>query len=110
MVRAARNADAYAEVEFPVLSKIEIDTGQEHLLLIAQRIEAAQRTERAVIFKAGVHPLGDVVAQLEVGRELVSARLLRAVKRLVDGRIERCVPVAELLVDNGPDFPGPGIG
>ena len=64
----------------------------------------------AIIFQAAGDFLGDVVADLHVGREFKAAAGVGAVEGAVEGRIKSAVPAPHLLVDDGTDLPGPGIG
>ena len=64
--------DSYpdSEVELPIRPEIQVNGGDDLLLLLADRIEAPHRTKRAVILDSRVDLLGDVIADLDVGRKL----------------------------------------
>src|ERR1051326_3479393 len=103
------HADADAQVEFPVGREVEIDGGQNLLLLFAQGVEAGDWAERSVILQPAGDFRGEIVTCLEVGRKLDALADAGAVERPVERRVERPIPLAALLIDDGPDLPGPGV-
>src|SRR5262245_24565714 len=110
MIRAAGDAHSYAEIEFPVGAEIQIDAGQELLLLVAQRIPVGERSEFAVILKSRGDAPGNVIADLEVGREGYTLANRGAVKGTVECGIEGHIQLTGLLVDDRAQFQGPGVG
>src|SRR5438552_13736069 len=110
MVRAASHPHAHAEVELPFRREVQVDSRKDLLLLVPQRVEAGDRTERAVVFEPGGNPGIEIVAELKVRRKLEPFLDAGSVERSVYGGVERPVPASLLLVDDGPDFPGPGVG
>src|SRR5215813_325213 len=110
MVGGTGEADAYAEIDFPLWIHVQIDGGENLVLLLAKRQELCGRTDGAVVFEATGDFFGEVVANLEIGREDEAVANAGAVKRLVEGRIEGEIQAAELLIDDRAHFPGPGVG
>src|SRR3989442_1170366 len=109
MVRAAGHPPAHPKVELPFRREGPAHGRKDLLLLVPPRVEACDRTERAVVLESGGNLGIEVVAELEVGRELESFLDAGSVERAVHGGVERPVPAPLLLVDDGPDFPGPGV-
>ena len=72
-------------------------------------VEAGDRPQAAVVLEAEADLLDNVVADLEVGRELESLAHALAVQRAIEGGIERQIPAPQLLVHDGTDLPGPGV-
>src|SRR5579863_726057 len=105
MIGAASEPDAGGDVEFPVGAEIQVDGGENGLLLIVERVEAGDGPERAIIFKTETNPFCDVVTHFDVGREGYSLAYFETVEGTVHGGIEGHVPAAELFIHDGADFP-----
>src|SRR5581483_1017805 len=112
MIGAGGHAYSDAEVEFPLVAEIQIDRGNKLLLLVVDGIKTRDGAVRAVILQAYGGALGDVVAELDVRRECVTPGGFGAAEGFVDGRIKSEIPAFDLVrrVDDGADFPGPGVG
>src|SRR5580692_2669762 len=110
VVGGPRGADAHAKVELPLRAEIDVDRRKELLLLIFQRVEAGERTVRRVVFQPARNLLGEIVTDLHVGRKRYSLVHALAVPGAVKCRVEGQVPGSNFLVDDGADFPRPGIG
>src|SRR3569833_89078 len=104
-----RNADAHAEVELPGGTEVDVHRWKELLLLLADRIEGAHRAIIAVIFKTARDSLCDLITELHRWSEGRALGGRRAVPGTLQCRIEGEVPRPDLLVDDRPDFPGPGV-
>src|SRR5689334_17849765 len=100
MIGASGSADAYPKVELPLRPKVHVDGRQEHVFLIAERVNIAERAVRPVVFNASRNPLQKVVAELEIRLELVPFLSRGPVERFPEGWIEPQVQLAELLIDN----------
>src|SRR5256885_3829836 len=89
MIRCARHAHSHSKIDFPYGREIQINRRKNLLLLLADRVEARHRTQRAVVLDSSSNFLGEIVAKLEVGREhqpLIYARPMeRPVKRGIEG-------------------------
>src|SRR6266571_1944990 len=109
VIRGARHAHTQPKIDFPLGREVQVNRGKNLLLLLAYRVKARDRAERAVILEASRDFLGEIVAELEVGRENETLIHTRAMEGSVKRGIERKIPRAELLIDNGPDFPRPGV-
>src|SRR5260370_40906805 len=83
--------------------------GEKLLFFVFSRVKPRDRTERAVILDASRDFLGEIVAELEVGRENETLIHTWPMEGSVKRGIERKIPRAELLIDNRPDFPRPGV-
>src|SRR5580700_4141708 len=110
VVGGPRGADAHAKVELPLRAEIDVDRRKELLLLIFERVEARERTVRRVVFQSARNLLGEIVTELHVGRKRDALVHALAMPGAVKRGIEREVPRPYFLVDNGADFPRPGIG
>src|SRR5207247_2676922 len=97
MVRAAGHPHTHAEVELPFRREVQVDGRKDLLLLVPQRVEACNRTERAVVFESGGDLGIEIVAELEVGRELESFLDAGSVERPVHVGVERPIPATQLL-------------
>src|SRR2546430_11698100 len=104
MVGAAGHPHAHAKVELPFRREVQVDGRKDLLLLVLQRVEACDRTERAVVLESGGNLGTEVVAEFEVGRELKSLLDAGSVERAVHRGVERPVPPPRLLAYYGPDF------
>src|SRR2546425_6372282 len=109
MVGRARDADAKAEIDFPLRRNVEVDGRKNLVLLLAHWVEAGDRPQRAVVFQAAGDFLREVVAEFEIRRKLEAAVDIRAVESAVHRGIERKIPASELLVHDGPNFPSPRV-
>ena len=109
MICAARHPDADPKVELPLRRDIEIDGGKDLMLLFTLWIKTAQRSERSVILKAAIDRLRDRVGDFEIRRELKATLSARSIESALDGRVEREIPALYFLVDDGANFPAPGI-
>src|ERR1022692_2198516 len=110
VIGGSGRANADAEVELPFGREIDIDRGKELLLLVFERVEAGERTVSRIVFQPARKFLGEIVAELRVGRKRSSLVHALAVPGTVQSGIERQIPRTDFLVDDGTDFPGPGIG
>ena len=66
MNRRAGCTDADAEIKFTVGRQIQIEIGNDLLLLKRAGIKISDRSQNAVILDAGIDFLGDIEAGLEV--------------------------------------------
>src|SRR5262249_42460376 len=98
-----------AEVDLPFWGKVEINGREELVLLLGNWIEIRGRADGAVILEAGGDFLGEVVADLDVGRKDQALALREAVDGLVKSRVERQIPRADLLINDRAHFPSPGV-
>src|SRR5215472_2188333 len=105
-----RDADAEAKIHFPLRRKVQVDSGKNLVLLLADGKKIGGRADGAVILKSAGDFLGEVVAELEIRREGDSLRNAVAVKGPVKRGIEGEIPGTFLLINDRPNFPGPGIG
>ena len=110
MIGRVRHTHAYAEIHFPVRRKIQVDGRKKLVLLLAGGKEIRRRADGAVILEAAGDFLGEVVAELEVRGKRDALMDGITVKGTVESGIEGEIPAADLLVDDGTDFPGPGVG
>src|SRR5579859_1281336 len=109
MVGGMRHADAQAEIHFPVWRKVQIDGRKKLMLLLARRKKIGGRPDSSVVLEAPCDFLCEVVAELEIGRERHALVDTIPMKRPVKSRIEREVPRANLLINDGPHLPGPCV-
>ena len=84
MIRAARDADSRAEIELEPRAQIQIDGRDELLLLLEKRIEARDRAHFAVVFETCRDLFAQIVADLEIRRELDSFVHVRPVKSAIE--------------------------
>lgn len=95
MVGRVRNADAKAEIDFPARIHVKVDSGENLVLLLAGGKKVRGGTERAIVFKPGADFPGQVVAELEVGREDEAPAGAFAVERFVERGIEGQIPAVD---------------
>ena len=57
MIRSSRHAHPNSEVELPLRAHIQIGDGENLLLLLLHRVEAGDRTERAIVLEARIDDL-----------------------------------------------------
>src|SRR5437016_134433 len=109
MIRRACHAHTHAEINFPFGREIQINRRKNLLLLLADRVEARHRTQRAVVLDSSSNFLCEIVAELEVGREHQPLIYARAMERPVKRGIEGQIPLAELLIHDRPNLPRPSV-
>src|ERR1700720_3977026 len=106
-VRRVGQSDRGAEIELPFWRDVEVERRNDLMLLLRAGIKLRHRPERPVVLDSDRDHARDVVARLEVRRELEAPAGVGAVDSLVDRRIEREIPAAELLVDDRTNLPRP---
>src|SRR5258708_37145653 len=74
-----------------------------------ERVEPCAGRQGAVIFESPRDFLGEIVAELEVGRENDSLIHAWAVKGAIKRGIEGEIPPAELFINDRANLPCPGI-
>src|SRR5216684_2075692 len=109
VIRRTRHTHTEPKIDFPLGREIHVNGGEDLLLLLADRVEARDRTQRAVIFESPRDFLGEIVAELEVGRENDSLIHAWAVKGAIKRGIEGEIPPAELFINDRANLPCPGI-
>lgn len=109
VVRGVRHPDAQTKIHFPFRRKIQVDGREKLMLLLARRKKIGGWTDSSVVLEAPRDFLCEVVAELEIGRERHALVDSIPMKRPVKSRIERKVPRANLLIDDGPHLPGPCV-
>src|ERR1700723_3160274 len=102
-------ADADTEVDLPHRRDIEVGDDKELLLLVVHGGEVAYGVIIGVILEPTGDYRGEIVADLGAGREAPALIDVGAVQRAFQCRVDREVPAADRLVDDGPHFPGPGV-
>src|SRR4029077_9480154 len=98
VIGGARRSDADSEVELPLRAEVDVDAGEELLLLIAQSVESAQRAVSGIVLEPSCNLFCEIVAYFHVGRESHAPVDSRTVKRAVERGIEAQVPATEFLV------------
>src|SRR6266702_1691104 len=98
VIRGARHAHTQPKIDFPLGREVQVNRGKNLLLLLAYRVKARDRAERAVILEASRDFLGEIVAELEVGRENETLIHTWAMEGSVKRGIERKIPRAELRI------------
>src|ERR1044071_1568582 len=79
------------------------------MLLVMPVVEAANRSQRAVVFQPEGDLLCCVKTDFSAGRKFETGICVRAVQRFFEGGIKGKIPPMPLLIDDGTDFPSPGI-
>src|SRR5229473_598582 len=80
VIRRTRHTHTEAKIDFPLGREIQVNGGEDLLLLLADRVEARNRTQRAVVLNTSRDFLVEIVAELEVGRKhqpLIHARTMK---------------------------------
>src|SRR5438270_670006 len=109
MIGGVRHSHSYPEVELPLRTKIDVNCGDKLLLLLAQWVEARQRTVSRVIFQASCNAFREAECHFKIGRKLNSAIHVRTMPGAVKCGIETQVPSPELTIDNWANLPSPGV-
>src|ERR1700723_2344241 len=102
-------ADADTEVDLPERRDIEVGDDEELLLLVVHGGDVAYGVIIGVILDPTADYRGEIVADLGAGREAPALIDVGAVQRAFQCRVDRKVPAADRLVDDGPHLPGPGV-
>ena len=110
MIGGARDADAEAEVDFPLRGQIQVDRRKNLVLLKRAGQKVGGWPYGAVVFEAARDFLRKVVAEFEVWGENETLAHRLAVQRFVEGGIETEIPTVDLLIDDGTHFPSPSVG
>src|SRR5580704_777118 len=110
MVCSGGNTDTGCEVEFPIGAEVQVNGRHDGLLLVAYRIEAGDGAGFAVVFDAEGDLFGNVVTHFDGGREGHALVHIESMPGAFQGRVKGKIPAAQLLVDDGANFPGPGVG
>src|SRR5581483_776401 len=110
MIGSSCHSYSNTSIEFPLGPKVEIDRGNDLLLLISQGIETGDGSPGCVILDAAINSLGEVVSNFRVGRKLDSLIHAGSVKRPIERGIESQIPAAAFLIDYRANCPGPCIG
>src|SRR5258705_5147610 len=101
---------AHPEVELPARVHVEGLNRVELMLLLGGGGKVADRPQRAVVLDSRTYHLRQVVAHLGGGGELDARLRAWALEALLEGRVDREVPAAPLLVDDWTDLERPGVG
>src|SRR5947209_747456 len=62
VIRRTRHTHTEAKIDFPLGGEIQVNGGEDLLLLLADRVEARDRTQRDVIFDSSRDFFGEIVA------------------------------------------------
>src|ERR1035438_1865228 len=100
-------AYADAEVDLPVGREVQIDGGEELLLLIVETGNVGDAAVVGVVLEAAGDLLGEVVADFGCWSEVDTFIDIGAVPGALEGRVDGEVPAARLLIDDGANLPGP---
>jgi len=110
VVGAAGDVDADAEVDLPLLGDVEVRGEEELLLLVVDGVGREDAAGGAVVLEARLDLPGEVVADFQVRGEDNAVANTGAVPGAVERGVEGDVIASDLLIDDGTDFPGEGIG
>src|SRR2546427_354755 len=103
-VRGRREPGADAEVQLPARAEVDVQDGEDQVLLVTRPIDPVDRPDVAVVLEAGGDARGDVVRDLGGRREPETSARVLALERALERGIERPVPAAELLIDDRADL------
>src|SRR5208282_4591116 len=110
VVGGTRGADADAEIDFPHWRDVEVGDEKELLLLVMGRGEVTQGPIICVVLEAGADYSREIIADLGAWCEAQALVDVRAMQSAFERGVDGEVPAADRLVDDGSDFPGPGVG
>lgn len=88
MVCRSRDPNAQAKIDLPLRTDIQINRGENLLLLLGDCIESGERANRAVIFQAPGDLTGEVVAEFEIWRKDDALMYALAMERAVERRVQ----------------------
>src|SRR2546422_6656432 len=69
VVRRPRHTHTEPKIDFPFAREIQVNGGEDFLLLLADCVETRNRAQRAVVFDSTPDFLGEIIAKIEVGCE-----------------------------------------
>src|SRR5271156_2807410 len=95
-------SDTHTKIHLPIGREVQINRGKELLLLVMKRGNIAHISIIGVVFESAGDVSGDGVADLRAGSKSKSLRLVLAMKRPFEGRIQCEVQPAKLFIDDGP--------
>src|ERR1700734_111561 len=96
MVSRSRNTNSEAKVYLPLRRDIQIDRGEDLLLLLRDSIEARDRPNRTLVFQSPRDFAGEVIAEFEIRRKDDALVHAFAVKRAVKRRVQGPIPSPDL--------------
>src|SRR6266540_1420078 len=102
--------DSHAGIELPLGPEVQVDDGEDLVLLLPESVESADWTKPGIVLEARADPGGEGVTDLQARRELEAAARVLAFQRQAERGIEGDVPGPPLLVDDGADGECPRVG
>src|SRR5208282_1376813 len=109
MVGCAGDPHAQTEIDFPLRRNVQINGGNNLVLLLRNGVESRDGPHRAVIFQPAGNLRSEVVAEFEIRREDNALVHALSVTRSVERGVDRPVPFPDLLVHDRADFPRPRV-
>src|SRR5438094_963359 len=91
----ARMTGAGADVQLPAGPEVDVEDGEDEVLLVARPIDAVDRSDVAVVLQAGGDARGDLVGDLRGRREAEPAARVLTLERALERRVEGPVPAPE---------------
>ena len=88
MVRPVRDANSYTEVEFPIRIQIQVDSGHELLLLLADGIKAGDAAGGSVILKTAGDFFRKAVSDFDTRLEVKTYLHSGSMPTSISGRIK----------------------
>src|SRR5580658_3044101 len=110
MVGRAGKSHTESEIDFPLRREIQVNRGEDLLLLLMNWQEVGSGPDRAVILQAAGNLGSEVVAEFEIRREHEALVFCKAVNGFVECWIKRPIPAAHFLVNDGTHLPSPCVG
>src|SRR6202453_548689 len=110
MVGGRCRADAHADIDFPQGRYVEIGNQEDLLLLIVDGRDVADRAVVGIPLDTAADDAGEVVTDFCARRKTETLIHVGAMQGALEGRIDGEVPAPDGLIDDRPDFPGPGVG
>src|SRR5262249_5055177 len=111
MVGAVVQTDSNSEIKLPLWRKVEVQHGENLVLLFAEGFKVRQGPKPAIILHPRGNDFGQIVTDFPAWGELKATAGVWASERPAKSRIEREIPTPELLINDWPNFHVPsGFG
>src|SRR5260370_2213412 len=107
VIGRTRYTNTQPKIKFPLGRKIQVDGGQDLLLLLADGVEAGNGAQRSIVFDAASDFLGEIVAEFEIRREHEPLIHAGTVERPIERGIEGEISSSELFIPNRANLPHP---
>lgn len=110
MFARAGQAAAHGKIQFPIGGSIHVQGGEDQVVLLVERPEVVDRPGLRIILESRRQSFRQVVGYLQTGLETQTAVPIRAPDGFGEVRVQREIPLADVFLENRPDFQGDCVG